>query len=167
MLFRSPPGRKDLRLSGCDVITKAQFIAKGREFLYTPHVHQGRLKGIALDCVGLVLCTCEELVLKDRLGAPIRGADYIAYPHQPTTPFVHEEFQRRAIEKPIGEARAGDVVTIAFPSVPCHCAIVSEIGGLISVIHCYASVGKVVEHVLDMKWRRRIVGAFTLPGVIG
>ncbi len=34
-------------------------------------------------------------------------------------------------------------------------------------VAAYAGSGKVVEHVLDAKWLKRIAGVFALPGVEG
>jgi len=154
--------------------TRAQFIAKGREFLRTPYRHEGRLKNIGIDCIGIPLCMCEELGISDKHGVPIRGGDYRGYPQQPTNNFVHEELQRRAIEKPVSQMQPGDVLTICFPSIPCHVAIVTELRGHPAILHAYSLLadsqrrglpGWVVEHVLDAKWRRRVAGVFTMPGV--
>jgi len=38
------------------MVTRAEIIAEARTWLKTPWRHQGRLKGIACDCVGHIVC---------------------------------------------------------------------------------------------------------------
>jgi hypothetical protein len=135
----------------------------------TPHRHEGRVKGIGIDCVGLPLCVAEQLGLRDRDGRPILGSDYRGYPAQPTDEFVHHECQRRLVEKPLEAMKHGDILTIRWPTLACHSAIVTTVSGHLALLHAYSSpsVGKVVEHILDMKWKRRIAGVFEIPGVTG
>jgi hypothetical protein len=47
---------------------------------------------------------------------------------------------------------------------PQHLAIVSAVaeGRPAALIHAYTEVGKVVEHSLDARWRRRIVRAYRM-----
>jgi cell wall-associated NlpC family hydrolase len=147
-------------------------IAKGREFVRTPYLHQGRVKGRGIDCIGLVLMSCQELGMHDVAGAPIAGTGhelealdprYRIYPEFPADEFIHQEFKRRAIEKPIEKLAAGDLVTLRILRLASHCGIVSDLQGRLGLIHCYRTVGKVTEHVLDGKWQKRIAGVFSLP----
>lgn len=141
-------------------------VAKAREFEGTPYAHLGRLKKRAIDCLGLVLLTCQELGLHDALGAPIRGDDYHDYPEFPEDGFIHREFVRRAIFKPVADVQPGDFVTIRFIGVPSHCGIISQMpDGNLGLIHCYRTVGKVAEHRFADKWRSKVNGTFTLPGI--
>jgi cell wall-associated NlpC family hydrolase len=145
---------------------RADIVAKAREFLGTPFQHQGRLKGKAMDCVGLVLCVAEELSIVDVEGNPILGAQYLNYGPQPTDRFVYDECLRRLRAKRAEEPlESGDVLSLRVPSVPCHVAIVSELQGGFGMVHAYSGgPEKVVEHVLDWKWCRRIEGVFSFPG---
>src|SRR5712691_11824640 len=95
--------------------TKEQVVAKAREYIESPFQHQGRLKGFACDCVGLPLMIAEELGLVDKHGVPIKGSDNANYSSQPLDRFVHEEAQRRMIEKPIDQMKDGDLVTLRVP----------------------------------------------------
>jgi len=147
------------------VSTKKDIESKAREYVGTRFQHQGRLKGRAMDCVGLPLCVADDLGLVDKLGVPFKKHDNANYSAQPLDRFVHEEAQRRMIEKPIDQMQPGDLVTIRLPDVPCHVAIISTVNGTIGMIHAYATIGKVVEHIMDVKWRRRIEGCFAFPGV--
>jgi NlpC/P60 family putative phage cell wall peptidase len=144
---------------------RADVIAAARAWHGTPFRHQGRIKGKAIDCVGLVLCVAEELGILDVDGRAILGRDYLNYRAQPLDSFVHQECERRLIQWDLEAMAPGDVVTMRVPDVPCHVAIISELQGNFGLIHAYSSIGKVAEHILDEKWRRRICGVFTFPGV--
>jgi hypothetical protein len=66
----------------------------------------------------------------------------------------------------LADAKAGDFVLIAFEREPSHLAILGDYhGGGLSLIHAYAGVRKVIEHVLSDDWRARIVAAYAFPGV--
>jgi NlpC/P60 family putative phage cell wall peptidase len=144
--------------------TREQIQETAREYLGTPFQHQGRIKGHACDCVGLPLMVGDELHLVDKNGKPFKAMDNANYSSQPLDRFVHEEAQRRLIEKPIDQMQPGDMITLRVPSVPCHVAIVTSLQGGLGMIHAYVVSDKVVEHVLDRKWLKRIEGCFEFPG---
>lgn len=146
------------------MVKRSQIVSKAREYRGTPFQHQGRLKGRSCDCVGLVLMVADELSIKDKNGVPIKGSDNANYSAQPMGRFVHEECQRRLREKPISEMKEGDVVTLRV-STPCHVAIISTVNGVTGMIHAYAPFGKVTEHIMDAKWRKRIEGVFEFEEV--
>ena len=136
----------------------------------TPFQHQGRLKGIACDCVGLPYMVAEELGLRSRDKKMIHKHENSNYESQPTRPLVHSECQRLLVEKPISEMKEGDVLTIKMPLLPCHVGIVSKLyegtaNECWGIIHGYAPVKKVVETVLDDQMLRRVHGAFSFSGV--
>ena len=145
--------------------TRKMIVDCARTFLNTPFRHQGRVKGKGIDCVGLPLCVAEELGLIDRLGVPFKGSDNQNYSSQPLDLLVHEEAKRRLVEKDPSDLRDGDVVTLRVPTTPCHAALITTVNGVTGMIHAYAGIGKVVEHIMDNKWRKRIAGAFSYPGV--
>jgi hypothetical protein len=149
-----------------------RIMEQARQYLGTPFQPQGRLKGVALDCVGLPLCVAEDLGLVDRAGVPMLKSDYRNYSPQPLNGFVHDECVRRLFQHNVGELQVGDVLTLRVPRVPCHVAIVSEFCGILHMVHAYEGYatkklpqGRCVEHVLTDKWRARIEGAFSFPGV--
>jgi cell wall-associated NlpC family hydrolase len=56
-----------------------------------------------------------------------------------------------------GDARAGDIVYLNFPSGLEHAALLSDGGGM---IHCYLEARAVVEHRLDPYWTEKISGFY-------
>src|ERR1700680_1854413 len=140
--------------------TRADIVSKAREYMGTRFVHQGRVKGRALDCVGLPLMVAEDLGIVDRHGEPIRARDSVNYSPKPLDGFVHEECHGRLLEKPVSSMCEGDVVTVKNPTIACHVAIVARINDYLSVIHAHRGIGRVTEHILTAELRDKILGCF-------
>lgn len=152
-------GTSTARIAGADVVRRA------RIYLGTPFLHQGRVLGRGVDCVGLVLCVAEDLHLADRAGRPFKRTDYHNYGRQPVERFVHDECLARLDKIRFDELRDGDVVSMRVPHLPTHTAIIALRDGYEHMIHAYEGSRGVVENILALPWRRRIVGAFRFPGV--
>jgi NlpC/P60 family putative phage cell wall peptidase len=132
-------------------------LAEARTWLGTPWRHQGRTKGVAVDCVGFVI----EVARAVGVLSVDEAANYRRRPDGVTLPAKLGEYLER---KPISALAPGDVVMIRTDAVADHVALVGDypLGGL-TLLHAYLPARKVVEHRLDPAWRRRIVGAFALP----
>ena len=125
-------------------------IAAARECIDTPFVHQGRLKGIALDCAGLLVCVAKTI-----------GADYVDQQGYSRTPYgdtlVSILDDQPCLERVArDDMQAGDMLLMRFTGEPQHLAVFTGE----NVIHSYEAVGKVCEHLLDEEWSRRIVGVY-------
>lgn len=133
---------------------------EARKYVGVPWVHQGRHPEHGLDCVGLVV-----LYLRAR---GIESQDRSDYGRDPDGSLRAELI--RSIGSPVAEGRGssahalpGDVVIIEYaPRVPRHVAIVSEFNGQPYLIHSDSAHGRVVEHPIDDRWARRIVGVWRL-----
>lgn len=149
-------------------VTREQVQAAARKYLGTPFADKGRLLGRGLDCVGLPLMVAGDLNLVDRDGVPLNGASYSTYSAQPQGTYVHDMCMKHLVYKPTREMLPGDVVSLRVVSSPCHVGIITEdVNGRVGLIHAYSGgPGKVIEHLLDVKWQRRIVGCFKYPEVI-
>ncbi len=146
--------------------TRTEIQAKAREYVGTPFQHQGRMKGVALDCVGLILSVAEDLGIKDTRGVPILRIDYREYGPQPEGLLVLECCRDRLVAKGMGDLKPGDIICTSVPEMPTHTAIIVARDGMFYMVHAYeGGTRKCVEHILDMKWRRRIVAAFEFSGV--
>lgn len=123
-------------------------VKTAREYIDTPFHHQGRQKGVGIDCGGLIVCTLAEcqIYITD-----LRG--YGRYPHADTMrKAMRKEFDEITKE----EMTDGDILLFALGREPSHLAFKTNIG----MIHAYTSVKKVVEHSLDYRWEDRIVAVF-------
>lgn len=143
-------------------------VAAGRRYLDTPFRHQGRLLGVGCDCVGIPLMVAGDLGLLDKSGMPLNGDCFRSYSSQPADNYVHDMCMEHLVYKPVREMLPGDIVSMKVVTAACHTAMVTEdANGRVCILHAYSGgPGKVVEHLLDEKWRRRIVGCFKYPEVV-
>jgi NlpC/P60 family putative phage cell wall peptidase len=134
--------------------TRSAFVQEARTWLNTPYQHQGRLKGVACDCIGLVICTARALGLTEY---DITG--YGKRPDGNLRPVM--ETQLEFI--PLTTAQAGDVLLFAWNTFPLHVGILTDETHL---IHAYMPNRRVVENSLDARWRALVVAAYHVPGVV-
>jgi len=165
-------------------------VQAARKYLDTPFGQRGRRIGKGIDCIGVVLCVGTDLSLCDKDGNPFHPLLYKDYANQPFGDELQEECKKRLIVKrlttptSLDQIIPGDIVTMRIPPETTfrraftrnekltpitHVAIVSDLqGGTLGVIHSYNSESvqrKVVEHLVDIRWLRRIAGVFAFPGV--
>jgi cell wall-associated NlpC family hydrolase len=128
-----------------------------RSCIGTPYHHQGRLPGVGLDCVGLVL------VAAKKAGAVDPSFDVAGYARLPDGHSLMRHLRERLREVGQKEMKPGDVVCVAFAKQPQHVGVVGDYrhGGL-SLIHADGSRGKVIETRLMFTERMRFVAAFRL-----
>lgn len=136
-------------------MTADDVIAAARACIDTPFMHQGRIPGIALDCAGLVIAVAKSI-----------GVDYTdmaGYSRMPSGGMLKSCLcsQPSLDIIPAADRRAGDILLIRFAGDPQHLAVFTGD----TIIHSYASVGKVCEHVMDIAWTKRIVCAYRFKGV--
>lgn len=147
--------------------TRAQIIAKAREYVGTPFVHLGRQKGVGIDCVGLVLCVAEDLGLVDSNGVLLLKTDYATYSPQPSGQgLVQRELVRRTKRKLANQFLPGDIVSLRVPIEPCHVGIITEYKGVPYIVHAYSGgERKCIEHIFNAQWQRRVSTVFEFPGL--
>lgn len=118
----------------------------------SPFHAQGRLPGIGLDCIGVVVCVAREL------GVP--HSDLTAYPMRPNgmlQPLLDQQLVR--VHR---EPREGDVLLMSFAGAPHHVAVMVD-GGRIA--HAYATVRKCVVQSYTDHWRAKVRAVYEFPGV--
>src|SRR5262245_33676873 len=139
------------------MLLRDQIIAEARTWLRTPFRHQGRVKGVGVDCAGLVVMVGQSLGL---LTYDTREYGVIPNPRR-----MKGLLDQYLVPIQLGEFKPGDVVYMAFKQFPVHppmhLAIVTDVG----IIHAFATNKIVVEHSLDAEWRGRFRNAYSYPGV--
>lgn len=133
--------------------TREAFVAEARDWLGTPFQHQGRLKGVACDCIGLVIGTAQALGLSD-----FDMRDYGRRPDGRLRPLMEAHLTL----VPLMEAQAGDVLLFQWNNCPLHVAILTS---ETSLIHAYLPNRKVIETDIDARMRAQLVAAYNVPGV--
>lgn len=126
-----------------------------RTWLGTPYHHQGRVKGVGVDCVGLLIGVAHELKLSD---FDLQG--YAARPEGDSLRALCANHMREITQV---DLRAGDVLLFKFDAHPCHLGLLTAPD---VVIHAYLPRRKVIEHRLDDAWWRVLASQYRLPGVI-
>lgn len=144
------------------MITRVDVVAAARAWLGTPFHHQARLKGVGVDCAGLLIGVGREL--------GIFAAEFDVPPYLPT-PDGHSLLAAcdRYMDGIDRDAmRPGDVLVMRVDVDPQHLGIVGDYryGGL-SLIHAsnQRGVTAVIETRLVWSRRQRFVAAYQFRGV--
>lgn len=137
--------------------TRAQIVEEARSYLGTKWLHQGRTRD-GVDCAGLVVCVGNGLGLiqYDR-------NDYQRNPNG--SAFLHFFTEGGGVQKPITEAKPGDILVLREGTYPCHTALVGEKRGGLTIIHAFVVRHQVVEEPLTGAWLAKRVACFQYPGV--
>ena len=155
---------------GC-VPSREDILVEARTWIDTPWQHQGRLKGVACDCAGLILGVGDNaggLVLE------ITDAMYqkfARYGHQPLTHVMVQALAHWMIKlEHSSRALAGDVIYRRYGENPQHLAILTGplLEPMSGVIHALARPSRrVVEQRTDQTWIGGAVhSAWRYPGVV-
>ena len=140
------------------MITKEDVVREAKTWLGTPFHHQGRLKGVGVDCAGVIVCVAKELKLDSDF------EDITDYPRMPDGR-LKELLTRYLIKVPFNERQIGDIVSIAWAKEPQHLAILTEPN---KILHAYGigKNGKVVETSLVGKHLNSVKGVYRFPEVM-
>ncbi|MDD3370758.1 MAG: peptidase P60 [Alphaproteobacteria bacterium] len=134
-------------------------VVEARTWLNTPFQHQGCLKGVACDCIGLVKGVGMALGLVDYDPASETARRFASYSMQPNSQKMREGLATWLVPIPVSDTTLADILFMAWGREPQHVALITDMG----IIHSYSTVGRVVEHSLDVHWKRRIVAAYRYP----
>ena len=142
-------------------MTGDAIVQAAREWLDTPYRHQSSVKGVGCDCLGLLRGVWRDVVGTEPELPPPYSPDWAEASGWET---LLEAARRHLVERPIGAARAGDVLLFRMGAghPAKHCAIVSGEG---RIIHAYWG-RHVTESRLSPWWERRIAAAFRFPGCL-
>ena len=124
-----------------------EIVTVAREYLDTPFHHQGRVKGVGVDCIGLLVGVAKDLGWKIH--------DCPAYSCRPDGITVVKELSQGLDKITASEATIGDILLFWISKKtrhPQHVAIKTDIG----MIHTYAGAERVIEHNLNDYWISRI-----------
>ena len=138
---------------------REQIVASARGWLATPYLHQGSLRGVGCDCLGLL-----RGVWRECLGAePEAPGPYaVDWAEAGGADRLVAAARRHMSEIDPATAHAGDVVLFRWRrGAPArHVGILT---GPDRMVHAHDGAG--VAEVPVGLWRRRIACAFTFPGV--
>ena len=125
-------------------------VAAARSWLGTPWHHQGRLKHVGVDCIGLAVGVAREIGLTVE--------DQTDYGREPDADLLLEKLHLHC--ERVDDWQPGDILLFAISGPRArHVGFATDIG----MIHAHAPARRVVEHGIDATWRQRIIGAWRLP----
>jgi NlpC/P60 family putative phage cell wall peptidase len=136
--------------------TRNKIVATARSYIGTRYVHQGRVKGVGIDCAGLIICVARELGLVapdfdiDGYGRRSEGVEML-------------ELFRKFCGEECEDLSPGDILMFQNGDWR-HCGILASQNRL-TVIHTHSAARACVEHNLDDFWNGCLFVVFRFPGV--
>lgn len=131
---------------------REQILEAARAWLGTPFRHQGRCRGVGVDCIGLIVGVARDLGINAR--------DRTDYPRQPDGRSLEAALENQLLCLRPEEIRPADVLLMRIRHLPQHVGFLAEHGTL---IHAHSAAGRVVEMRLDERWWDRLVAAYRFP----
>ena len=130
---------------------RAMIVAEAKECVGTRFRHQASLKGVGMDCIGLISWVATAMGFPE--GKAFRSdPSFRGYARQPDPALL-----KTALDKYLDRVsvpQIGDIVLMRFEKEPQHFGILSAKDYL---IHAYQPSRKVVENRINDDWRSRIV----------
>ncbi|WP_175837106.1 NlpC/P60 family protein [Burkholderia anthina] len=136
------------------IVTREQFVAEARTWMDTPFKMQGRLKGVGVDCAGLIIETARVLGLTE--------FDYTTY-RRPKGDMMRDFADDLMDPIRSDQTDAADVMLFRWGNHTTHIALLT---GPRSVIHAHAPNRRVVEHDLSDDMLRYLERAYHIRGIV-
>lgn len=144
------------------LVSPDRIVAEARSWIGTPYRHQGSLKGVGCDCLGLVRGVWRALYGAEPEAVPPYARDWAEA--ATSEPLAEAGFRNLAAVE-FARIAPGDVLLFRWRAgmVAKHAAIVSAPDRM---IHAHDGAA-VAEVALAPWWRRRMAYAFRFPDVAG
>lgn len=134
---------------------REQIVIEARRWLRTPYHHQAVVRGVGVDCVGLIRGVGHATgALPEDAEAWARFGGYSRIPN----PRRMGEGMRQFLRLVEGTPQPGDIAWLEWrDDLPMHLAILaSDTRGGATLIHSYSDAGGVVEHGLTQIGRAHV-----------
>jgi NlpC/P60 family putative phage cell wall peptidase len=140
---------------------REDIVRVARSWIGTPYHHQGSVRGIGADCLGLVRGVWREIYGYEAEAPPPYSRDWAEAGGAET---MLAAAARHLVAIAPATAAAGDVVIFRLRpgAIAKHAAILSSEK---TMIHAMEG-GAACEAPLNAWWRRRIAGAFAFPQMV-
>tara|TARA_R100001086_G_scaffold217062_1_gene133375 strand:- start:52 stop:498 length:447 start_codon:yes stop_codon:yes gene_type:complete len=144
--------------------TRQQIADVAKSYLGTPWLHQGRAKGKAIDCIGLLVGIAKEI------GYPVRDREgYPLYPDDVSSlllEIIEEHKLKRTTEVKKGNILVFRIGRAKFPS---HVGVLVEEPDMVHAMNFRSKSMKlftVRQHIYAGPWVGRTHSIWEVPGVI-
>lgn len=152
-----------LRRPGSTIVTvtRNQIIEVARSWIGTPYVHQGRKKGMSVDCLGLIWGVSLDLGLP----TPEIPSNYTRSPSGNQLILGCEKYLNKV---PTG-FNYGTIAVFFGTDIKeaQHFAICGKVNGRPTMIHAFSRLEKVVEAPVHRFWERRLMASYEYKGTEG
>lgn len=127
-----------------------QIVTEARTWVGTPFHHQGRLKGVGVDCAGVAVGVAQACGLE--------WSDAQGYGRLPHRGLFSATID--AVTQPVEleDVQPGDLMVFTWGDDPQHVAIVSQVLPVMQIVHAWQQARACVENVFDESWRSRLTG---------
>lgn len=126
-------------------------LAEAREWIKTPFRHQGALKGVGCDCVGLIKGVGQATGAINNVDN--RWEKYRHYRRTPNPRQMRAGMEDFLIQITAEQAMPGDIVWMEWrENLPMHLGIIGVIDDRRTLIHAFRRVRMVTEHGLTREW---------------
>ena len=144
------------------LLTRTRIVDAARDWIGTPYRHQASLRGLGCDCLGLVRGVWREVIGPEPEAPGPYAADWA---EADGVERLAQAGLRHFAPVSLGAFAAGDVLLFRWrEGLPAkHAAIASSER---TMIHAHDGAS-VCEVAIGSHWRRRIVFAFSFPGLTG
>lgn len=144
-----------------------QIVYEARRWIGTPYHHQAQLRGVGVDCVGLILGVGKAL---DIMGPDVdeRFKSFNGYSRVPNPARMRKGMETFLAPTDLPADKMPPPGVVGWfqwrDDLPMHLAIIAEFEGRATMIHSYLQIGKCVEHTLDQIWLDRVNSFWRFPG---
>lgn len=147
------------------MVSRQDIVSEARSWIGTRYRHQGRVKDVGVDCIGLVGGVALACGVPNA-AAWANDADMHSYARTPDPAMLARACDRFFDRKPVPHALPGDVLLFSLQGHPRHFAILASAGERGTVVHAYALLAarRVVEQRLPIA-NARAIAAFSFLGV--
>ncbi len=142
-------------------ISRSQIVSEVRSWIGTPYRHQGSLKGVGCDCLGLVRGVWRVLIGTEPERAPPYAPDWVEAAREER---LAQAALRHLTPVDIAAFAPGDVLLFRWRAgfAAKHAAIATASDRM---VHAHEGAA-VAEIAVAPWWRRRLAYAFRFPDVV-
>jgi len=139
-----------------------RIILEAREWLGTKFQHQGRIKNVGCDCIGLISGVLQRLSLRIN-GVEISDIDDKNYNKFPDKNLLEKQLDSLFDSRKLEGAKVGDIFLMKFFRNPQHVGFISQIeGDKVYIIHSYINAEGVVEQHLNENFAKKIIKIYNI-----
>lgn len=143
---------------------RKEIVKTAREYINTPCHHQGRAKGVGVDCIGLIACVSKDLGLGFADRSEFRNYKRLASANKALMTRHLDALCPKSPNRTWKKWKLGDILIFwVNPSHqrPQHMGIATEKG----IIHANTQMRKVVEQPLELQHKERFIASYSFPGI--